>query len=246
MLSDNLKELRKKAGLSQMQLATEIGINRSTLADYEVGSCNPKPDRLKKIATFFRVTVDQLISDTVGGSDNRMNDRLKILAITVDKSGRENIEFVPHTAQAGYLRGFDDPNFLKELPKFNLPRVSTGTYRAFEIIGDSMPPINSGSIVIGQYVEKILNVKNNERYIVVTRDGIVFKRIVKHTNEVELISDNINYRPYFLLNEGVMEIWSFHSFIAFSNSMNDSQNKVETIIEALNRIDSKIDFLVNH
>jgi transcriptional regulator with XRE-family HTH domain len=246
MLSNNLKALRKKAGLSQMRFASEVGINRSTLADYETGSCYPKPDRLKKMASFFRVTVDQLISDAVGDPDSHITDGIKILAVTVDKNGRENIEFVPHTAQAGYLRGFDDPIFLKELPRFSLPKVGHGTYRAFEIMGDSMPPIYSGSIVIGQYVERIVNVKDNDRFIVVARDGIVFKRIVKHVKSLELISDNINYPPYLLLNEEVLEIWLFHSFIAFSNSMNDSQNKVETILEALGRIDSKIDFLVNH
>jgi len=244
MLKDNLKALRKNAGLTQHDFANKIGINRSTLADYEAGTCYPKHDRLKKIASFFGVTVDQLMGDIVGKSD--ISNELKILAITVDKTGKENIEFVPHAAQAGYLKGFDDPIFLKELPRFSIPKVSSGTYRAFEILGDSMPPITSGSIVVGQYIEKIADLKDRNRYVLITKEGIVFKRVVKKVKLLQLISDNINYPPYTIGYDDVLEAWSFHSFIGFSSDVDEMPDKVATIIEALNRIDSKIDFLVNH
>jgi hypothetical protein len=45
------------------------------------------------------------------------------------------------------------------MPKFYLPMFKQGTYRAFEIKGDSMLPILSGTIIIGEYLENWADVK---------------------------------------------------------------------------------------
>ena len=55
---------------------------------------------------------------------------VKVLSITVDKQDRENIELVPQKAAAGYLNGYADPEYLEDLPKFQIPTLNgTGTYR---------------------------------------------------------------------------------------------------------------------
>src|SRR6185369_10622845 len=93
---------------------------------------------------------------------------------------RNVIHFVPVKAAAGYLAGYADSEFIDELNTFTLPMLSGGNYRAFEIIGDSMMPTPSGSIIVGEKVEDTEDVKNNQPYIVVSRnEGIVYKRIVK-------------------------------------------------------------------
>jgi hypothetical protein len=51
---------------------------------------------------------------------------------------------VPLKASAGYLNGYADPEYVAKLPKFYLPMFKQGTFRAFEIKGDSMLPIISG------------------------------------------------------------------------------------------------------
>jgi hypothetical protein len=56
-------------------------------------------------------------------------------------------------ASAGYINGYSDPEFVRELPKFHLPMLQGGTFRAFEIKGDSMLPIHPGSIIVGEYVD---------------------------------------------------------------------------------------------
>ena len=83
----------------------------------------------------------------------------KVLAVTVDLGNRQNIELVDVKAAAGYLESFQDPQYVKKLPKLSLPKLHQGTYRAFEIYGDSMLPLESGTIIIGQYVEKLNDVK---------------------------------------------------------------------------------------
>ncbi|MED4866146.1 helix-turn-helix domain-containing protein [Heyndrickxia faecalis] len=58
---DRLKKLRDKRNLSQQQLADALNINRSTYARYELGQTQPDFDTLKKIASFYDVSIDYLI-----------------------------------------------------------------------------------------------------------------------------------------------------------------------------------------
>ncbi len=107
---------------------------------------------------------------------------------------------MPVKAAAGYLAGYADPDFIDELNTFTLPMLCGGNYRAFEIIGDSMLPTQSGSVIVGEKVEDIDGIKTSNTYIVVSRnEGIVYKRVLKSNrskNKVTLVSDNPLYEPY--------------------------------------------------
>src|SRR5690606_26903848 len=106
------------------------------------------------------------------------SSNLRVLSVTVDANNNENIELVPVLASAGYLNGYNDPEYVKELPKFSLPMFNQGTYRAFEIKGDSMLPLPSGTFIVTEYVENWQDIKAGQTYVIVSRnDGVVYKRI---------------------------------------------------------------------
>ncbi len=66
--------------------------------------------------------------------------------------------------------------FIDELNTFTLPMLAPGQYRAFEIVGDSMLPTPSGSVIVGEKVEDMEDVKANQAYIVISKsNGIVYK-----------------------------------------------------------------------
>lgn len=65
MLGDKIKELRKKAGLTQQQLANTIGVSRSTIGMLEKNLQGVGNDTLLKLAEFFNVSVDYLLSDKI-------------------------------------------------------------------------------------------------------------------------------------------------------------------------------------
>jgi phage repressor protein C with HTH and peptisase S24 domain len=143
----------------------------------------------------------------------------KVLAITVDSQERENIELVPQKASAGYTNGYADPEFLQELPRFQLPNLPRNrTYRAFEISGDSMLPLEPGTIIIGEYVESPDSIRNGKTYIIVSeQEGVVYKRVFNYANEkgvLFMVSDNTVYSPYEIPIESVMEIWEAKAFIS--------------------------------
>ena len=59
-----LKELRKARGLSQLRLATDLNTTQNTISRYETGERDPGIAELIKIADYFNVSVDYLISRT--------------------------------------------------------------------------------------------------------------------------------------------------------------------------------------
>jgi len=221
-ISFNLKHLRKKKGLTQQQLADNMEIKRSLIGAYEEDRAEPKYDLLKKFANFFEVSMDELINDKMNDSwkPKPKSDpaNIRVLSISVDKDDRENIELVPVKASAGYLNGYADPEFISELPKFQLPMFAQGTYRAFEIKGDSMLPLLSGTIVIGEYLENWNDVKPGETYVFISKsDGVVYKRAgnrFKENRLMKLISDNPVYEPYSIAADELLEIWKAKAYIS--------------------------------
>ena len=61
-LSENLKALRKERGISQQQLAAHLDISRNKIASYEGKGIEPKLSLLLKLSTFFKVSVDDLVT----------------------------------------------------------------------------------------------------------------------------------------------------------------------------------------
>lgn len=50
-----VKELRKKAGIQQKELAISIGVSRPTVSEWESNKKDPSGERLKKLAEYFGV-----------------------------------------------------------------------------------------------------------------------------------------------------------------------------------------------
>jgi len=239
VLSENIKHLRKQKGMTQEDLANAIGIKRSLVGAYEEGRAEPPLDNLTRIANLFELAIDSLVTFDLAKSEGKNippAQPLKILSITVNKEGKENIHLVPQKAAAGYLNGYADPEYISELPGFQLPMLpQNASYRAFEISGDSMLPLESGTVVIGQFVENPDSIKNGKTYIVITsREGIVFKRVfnyVKEKGRLFLVSDNTSYASYEVPAEEVLEIWEAKAYI--SVKFPDPKDKGEMSIETL-------------
>jgi transcriptional regulator with XRE-family HTH domain len=229
---ENLRFLRKKNTLSQQQLADTLEIPRTTLGDYERGHTQPSMEMLLCIADIFHVKIDQLLRQKIRHKDLEVanDDGLRVLAITVNDDNEGNIELVDTTAEAGYLESFQDPEYIRDLPKIRFPNIPEGTYRGFEIRGDSMMPMESGTIVICKYVESLRDVKDHKTYVIVSqRDGLVYKRVQHHKDQQSLllISDNENYPPYDIPYEEIKEIWAYHAHLSFSDIKQSFQSALE-------------------
>ena len=69
-------ELRNQKGVSDYRVAKDTGIPKSTFSDWKSGRSKPKIAKLKILAGYFDVAVDELISATdETGSERREYDR---------------------------------------------------------------------------------------------------------------------------------------------------------------------------
>jgi transcriptional regulator with XRE-family HTH domain len=217
--NQNLKYLRKLRGWTQQEFADKLRIKRSLIGAYEEERAKPHLDVLENICDIFKLTMDEILRKDL--SDNKGNYLAKRRAMKL-AGGRPDIPFVPMKAAAGYLNGYADPEYIDELNTFTLPMLSGGNYRAFEIVGDSMLPTPSGSIIVGEKVDSIEDVKNSNTYVIVSKsDGIVYKRIEKNNrikNKLTLISDNPAYQPYNMNEDDVLEMWQASVVISRAGS----------------------------
>lgn len=74
--SERLKELRKQAHLTQVELAGRLGIVQSSYADWERGKKKPTQDNLVKIAQVLNVSVDYLVGNSEEKADQLDNIEL--------------------------------------------------------------------------------------------------------------------------------------------------------------------------
>jgi transcriptional regulator with XRE-family HTH domain len=215
----NLKYLRKLRGWTQEEFAQKLRIKRSLLGAYEEERAEPRIDILEAVADMFKLTLDDLLRRDVSDNKTSYLSRRRAQKLA---SGRADIPFVPVKAAAGYLAGYSDPEFIDELNTFTLPMLSGGDYRAFEIVGDSMMPTPSGSVIVGEKVQNLEEVKSNNTYVVVSKtDGIVYKRVLKNTrqkNKFTLVSDNPSYQPYNVGADEILELWQAQMVISKANT----------------------------
>lgn len=223
MVNSNLKFLRTRQGLTQKQFAEKLGLKQSAIGAYEERRATPPLACLLQISRVFGVSLDVLTQKDLSKLPEKewkwQMPRREVLAITVDNAGKENVELVTQKASAGYLNGYQDPEYIAELPRVSIPVLPrNATYRAFEIKGDSMLPLQPGTIVFGEYVEDPGAIKSGKLYVVVTRDeGIVFKRVynlLKEEGRLLLVSDNRAYPPYPVKAEDILEMWSARGFFS--------------------------------
>jgi len=216
----NLRYLRKLRGWTQEEFANKLKIKRSLIGAYEEERAEPRLDVLENLCSIFKLTLDELLlKDLAAAKGNNYLDKRRQLKMA---SEAQVIQFVPVKAAAGYLAGYADPEFVDELNTFTLPMLAPGNYRAFEIVGDSMLPTPSGSVIVGEKIENVDDVKSNNTYIVVSKgEGIVYKRIMKNNrakNKLTMISDNPQYSPYTVNADEVLEIWKAEMVITKANT----------------------------
>jgi transcriptional regulator with XRE-family HTH domain len=230
--SKNIKYLRKRHNRTQDELAFALKMKRPTLSGYENGVAEPGISALMIFSKYFGIAVDTLIKinleqlsesqlfDLEKGHDVYLTgSKLRVLATTVSQANEENIELVPEKAKAGYASGFADPEFISELPVFQLPFLTRNKkYRTFQLSGDSMLPIPDNSWVTGEFLQDWTQILSGQAYIILTIDeGIVFKIVenrLKEDNQLIMYSLNPLYSPFIINISEIREVWKFVNYIS--------------------------------
>ena len=252
----NIRFLRDRKKLSQEALAARLELTRAKLAAIEAGNTkSPQPEDYLNFSEFFKISIDTLlkidlsklgelkIRELEAGNDVYIRGgNLRVLAISVDRSDNENVEYVPVKAKAGYMAGYNDPEFIASLPKFSLPNLpAQGTFRIFPSTGDSMLPVPEGSEIIARYVADWTAIKPDTPCIVILKgqQDFVFKMAtINADGTIVLKSLNSAYKPYSVSVDDVLEIWRFYAYT--SREFPEAQPEMTTVLTAIRNLEEKI------
>lgn len=100
-LNEKLKELRKKKGLTQEALASELNVSRQAITKWETGEGTPDIENLRNIALFFHVSVDYLI-DNKAEKIIDLKNKFQILEIFLFVFGI-SLGFVAKSVEFGFV-----------------------------------------------------------------------------------------------------------------------------------------------
>lgn len=134
------------------------------------------------------------------------------------------------------MNGYADSEYIGSLQQISLPFLGPGKHRGFPVEGDSMPPHEDGSIIVGRYIEKLGDVKDGRTYILITKsEGMVYKRLNKNKKNVLVVeSDNSFYPAYEVKASDILEIWEYECNIGRTDKkqeLTETESMKELLVE---------------
>lgn len=130
MFDDRLKKLRLARGLSQAQLAAELGLPQKTYCNYERNEREPSSNTLIKIGAYFGVTLDYLLNFQC---DNVNTE------ISISQNNDVSTEEIEHLKKYNMLNELGKQRLDERLDELlELPKYQKGKplRRISEILGD--------------------------------------------------------------------------------------------------------------
>ena len=84
-LGQKIIDLRQENNLSRKDLAIELGVSYSSLSKYETNERQPDYEILKKLSTYFGVTIDSLLDNNTDNKTDINNDKPFLIAAHATK-----------------------------------------------------------------------------------------------------------------------------------------------------------------
>ena len=189
MSANRIAALRKKAGMSQSELAKILSVAQNTLSQYETGKRDIDSNMISRIAQFFHVSMEYLL-----GQEDLHDSTHTSKSVKIPILGK---------VQAGLpIEAIENIIDYEEIPE---EQARTGEFFGLQITGDSMAPqILEGDIVI---VRKQSVVDNGDTAIIlINGNEATVKKFYKKANGITLMPANPQYDPLIFSEKEVMEL----------------------------------------
>lgn len=199
-MSSQIKELIKKKGFTQEEVAAALGVTKQAVSYWCSDKFVPRANKAKKLAELLGVTPTSLV----------FNDGNLHPALTED----ENTVSIPClNITASYKLGDSVQNaismvkLLKVSKNWLRSQAPFANFSALNIItadGDSMvPTIKEGDIILIDTSQKTF--RSDAIYAFIKENDIYIKRIQRIGNGIRVISDNSSFYPPFEITENELE-----------------------------------------
>ncbi len=245
----NIKKIRGVKGLSQQAFAELFELKRGTLGAYEEGRSEPKIETIIKIANYFSIVIDDLLT-----SELTVNQLLKFkgdLTTYAEDVKREQFAIIPCITENNsndYIALYDKEAFIKELPVMQLPVNPTKEFRAYTVSNLEMTSHDRGfypkDVVIGEKVPQTVMKKlnNGTLVFVVVEDKLIFRRLYITKNNAVLRTDHKNIEDEEYSLSDIKEMWRvrytfFRRIPEFSDAVEDKLIMIEReLLKMKNRL----------
>lgn len=178
MFSKKLRNLRKEAGITQVELSKILSLDKSSIAKYESAGIIPSVETLKKISNFFNVSLDYLLD-----YNNKDNDSTEVEIIGTVKAG---------------VNGISTYEFLGTSKANNIN--NSRKYKYLKVRGDSMSPqILENDLALVRLQPDVES--GNLAVVIIDGEEGVIKKVRKGSNSISLISFNPLYEPRVFLGK---------------------------------------------
>ena len=197
VIKERLTEFLTYKGIGQIKFAEAAGLSRGFVNVLGDGISSKS---LNKISQAFPELNTLWLTTGEGEMLKTTNNTLKYNEAAPIQQDVVYIPLVNQFAYAGYLDGYTDTTYMKQLPKipFIVDKEGHGNYIAFEVKGDSMNNGTEESYLEGDrlycreiqphlWVSSKLHLRKWD-FVIVHTDGIIVKRIIDHDVENHTIT----------------------------------------------------------
>lgn len=187
-IGERIKDARKSAGLTQLELAKKTELSRSYIGDIEKDRYNPSVSTLQLIATATNTPLENLLPSSKTPSSTGRGVRIPVLGRVVAGIPLEAVEEI-----------LDYEEITPEL-------AATGDFFALKIRGHSMEPrMLDGDVVIVRRQDDVDS--GDVAIVLVNGNEATVKRIKKQEDGITLIATNTCvYEPHFYSNKEIQSL----------------------------------------
>lgn len=187
-IGERIKEARKAAGLTQVELAKKTELSRSYIGDIEKDRYNPSVSTLQLIAKATNAPLEALLPSTKPPKPAGRGVRIPVLGRVVAGIPIEAVEEI-----------LDYEEITPEL-------AASGDFFALKIRGHSMEPrMMEGDVVIVRRQDDVDS--GDVAIVLVNGDEATVKRVKKQEDGITLIATNTSvYEPHYYSNKEIAEL----------------------------------------
>ena len=122
---EKLKEARKQKGLKQTELASMIGVAKTTLANYEIGNREPDLSKIKKIVEVLQVTPEFLLDIEVPPEEETFQQSLMRLSRLLNEEGKTKL--LAYAEDLSNIENYQSRKIFKVATRNGFLKIDTDT-----------------------------------------------------------------------------------------------------------------------
>jgi len=235
----NIKKIRGIKSLSQQAFADLFDLKRGTLGAYEEGRSEPKIETIIKIANYFSISIDDILTAELTVNQLlKFNDRLTLTPEELEREQFAQVPCITEKLEEDYLEHYSNQTFIDDMPQLSLPINIDKDFRAYTVANLEMTSHDKGlypkDVIIGEKVpHKVIKKLNNGTIVLaVTEKELILRRLYVTADGLVLRADHKNIDDEtFHLND-IKELWRiryvfFRRIPDFSDSMEDKMAFLE-------------------